>query len=114
MFTKIPKELTTAIKPINSLLEINAKSVVQLINLQKTLLTTIIWEVAAQSKALSAPKDIDKVIDDQKYYADKIQAEVSTSAQDAYEVATKSSEEVASLVTDSISEAVNMTIPPSK
>lgn len=114
MFTKIPEELTTAIKPINSLLEINAKSVVQLIDLQKTLLTTIIWEVAAQSKALSAPKDFDKVIDDQKYYADKIQAEVSTSAQDAYEVATKSSEEVASLVTDSISDAVNMTIPPSK
>jgi len=89
MFTKIPEQFTKTIKPFNSFLEINAKSVEQLINLQKTFVT-----------------DITNVINDQQYYTDQLQDKVSTSAKDAYEVATKSSEEVANLLTDSISEAV--------
>lgn len=107
MFTKIPEQFTKTIKPFNSFLEINAKSVEQVINLQKTFVTAVIWEVAAQTKALSTPKDITNVINDQQYYTDQLQEKVSTSAKDTYEVATKSSEEVANLLTDSISEAVN-------
>lgn len=109
MFTKIPEQFTTAIKPFNSLIEINTKSIGQLINLQKTFFTAISWEVAAQTKTLSTPKEFTKVINDQKYYTNQFQTKVSTSAKNAYEVAKNSSEEVANLVTDSISEAVNPT-----
>ncbi|PCI57869.1 MAG: granule-associated protein [Gammaproteobacteria bacterium] len=109
MFTKISEQFTTAIKPFNSLIEINTKSFEQLINLQKTFLTAICWEIAAQTKTLSTQTDLTKVIDDQKYYTDQLQTKVSASAQNAYEVATKSSEEVANLVRGSISEAANFT-----
>ncbi|MBL4900579.1 MAG: TIGR01841 family phasin [Colwellia sp.] len=109
MFTTISEQFTTAIKPFNSLIEINTKSVEQLINLQKTFITAIGWEVAAQTKTLSTPKDLTKVINDQKYYTDQLQTKVSTSATNAYKVATNSSEEVTNLVTNYISEAVNLT-----
>lgn len=109
MFTKKPEQLTTVIKPFTNLIEINTKFVVQLINLQKTFLTAIIWEVAAQTKALSTQTDLTEVINDQKYYSDQIQTKVSASAKDAYEVVTKSSEEVVNLVECSISEAANIT-----
>lgn len=109
MFTKIPEQFTTAIKPFNSLIEINIKYLEQLINLQKTFLTAVSWEVAAQTKTLSTQTDLTKVIDDQKYYTDQFQTKVSDSAKDAYEVATNSSEEVVNLVKDSIVEATNFT-----
>lgn len=109
MFTTIPKQFATAIKPFNSLIEINTKSVEQLINLQKTFLTAISWEVAAQTKTLSTQKDFSKIINDQQYYTDQLQTKVSASAQEAYEVAQKSSEEVGNLVKDSISEAASFT-----
>ncbi|WP_114325749.1 TIGR01841 family phasin [Candidatus Colwellia aromaticivorans] len=109
MFTKTSEKFITAIKPFNSLIEINTKYIEQLINLQKTFFTAISWEVAAQTKTLSTQTDITKVIDDQKYYTDQLQTKVSTSALNAYDVATNSSEEIANLVTDSISEAVNLT-----
>lgn len=109
MFTKISEQFTTAIKPFNNLIEINTKYLEQLINLQKTLLTAVCWEVAAQTKALSTQTDLTKVIDDQKYYTDQLQTKVSDSAKDAYEAATSSSEEVANLVKGSIEEATNFT-----
>jgi phasin family protein len=108
MFTKISEKFTTAIKPFNSLIEINTKSVEQLINLQNTFITAIGWEIAAQTKRLSTHTDFTKVIDDQQYYTDKIQTKVSTSAKSACEVAAKSSEEVANLVKGSISEATKL------
>ena len=106
MFTKIPEEFTASIKPFNSLLEINTKSFEQLINLQKTFFTAVGWEVAAQTKTLSTQTDMTKVMDEQKYYSEQLQEKMSTSVKDACEVATKSSEEVAHLVQDSISEVV--------
>jgi len=109
MFTTIPKQFTTAIKPFNSLIEINTKSFEQLINLQKTFLTAISWEVAAQTKMLSTQTDLTKMIKDQQYYTDQLQTKVSASAKDAYDVAQKSSEEVGNLVKDSISEAASFT-----
>jgi phasin family protein len=108
MFTKIPEEFTTTIKPFNTLLEINTKSVEQLINLQKTFFAAIGWEVAAQTKALSTQTDMTKVIDEQKYYSEQFQEKMSASVIDICEVATKSSEEVAHLVQDSISEVVHV------
>jgi len=109
MFTTIPKQFSTAIKPFNSLIEINTKSFEQLVNLQKTFLTAISWEVAAQTKMLSTQTDLTKMINDQQYYTDQLQTKVSASAKDAYEVAQKSSEEVGNLVKDSISEAASFT-----
>ena len=109
MFTKISEQFTTAIKPFNSLIEINTKYLEQLINLQKTFLTSVCWEIAAQTKALSTQTDLTKVIDDQKYYTDQLQTKVSNSAKDAYEAATNNSEEVANLVKGSIVEATNFT-----
>lgn len=109
MFIKISEQFTTAIKPFNSFIEINTKSFAQLINLQKTVLTGISWELAAQTKTLSTQTDLTKVIDDQKYYTDQIQTKVSTSAQKAYEVATQSSEEIVNLVQGSISEVGALT-----
>jgi phasin family protein len=103
MFTNASEHFTTAIKPFHSLIEINTKSVEQLINLQKTFFTAVTWELAAQTKTLSTQTDLGKAIDDQKYYNDQIQTKVSESAKDVYEVATKSSEEVVDLVKDSIS-----------
>jgi len=110
MFTTIPEQFTTAMKPFNKLLEINTKSVVQLINLQKTFLTAICWEVAAQTKALSTQTDLGKAIGDQQYYSDQLQTKVSTSAKDAYDVVTKSSEEMVHLVEDAITEVSDFTI----
>jgi phasin family protein len=103
MFIKISEQFTTAIKPFNSLIEINTKSFAQLINLQKTVFTGISWELAAQTKMLSTQTDLTKVINDQKYYNGQIQKKVSTSAQKAYEVASQSSEEIVNLVQGSIS-----------
>ncbi|MDX2370214.1 MAG: TIGR01841 family phasin, partial [Colwellia sp.] len=109
MFTKISEQYTTAIKPFNSIIEINTKYIEQFINLQKTFLTAISWEVAAQTKTLSTQTDLAEAINDQKYYTDQLQTKVSDSAKSAFEVATKSSEEVVNLVKDSISEATNFT-----
>jgi phasin family protein len=109
MFTTIPKILTTTIEPFNRLIEINTKSFEQLLNLQKTFITAICWEVAAQTKALSTQTDFAKAVDDQKYYTDQLQEKMSTSVKDVCEVATKSSDEVVDLVTGSISEVVNAT-----
>jgi phasin family protein len=110
MFTTTPEQFATAMKPFNKLLEINTKSVVQLINLQKTFLTAICWEVATQTKALSTQTDLGKAIGDQKYYSDQLQTKVSTSAKDAYEVVTKNSEEMVHLVEDAITEVSDFTI----
>jgi len=107
MYTKIPEEFTTTIKPFNSLLEINTKSVERLINLQKTFFTAIGWEVAAQTKTLSTQTDMTKVMDEQKYYSEQLQEKVSNSVKDVCNVASQSSEEVAHLVQDSISQVVN-------
>jgi len=108
MFTTIPDQFTTAIKPFNSLIEINTKSFEQLINLQKKFLTAISWEIAAQIKTLSTQTDITKVIDDQKYYTNQLQTKVSASAQNVFEVATNSYEDVVNLVKGSISEAATL------
>ena len=102
MFTKIAEQFSTSITLFNNIIEINTKSAEQCINLQKTLITSICWEIAAQTKALSTQTDLTKVIDEQKYYSDQLQSKVSNSAKDAYEVATKSSEKVVNLVRDSI------------
>ena len=109
MFTTMSEQFTTVIKPFNRLIEINTKSFEQLINLQKTFFTAIIWELAAQTKTLSTQTDFTKVINDQKYYTDQIQTKVSASAKNAYKVATNRSEEVINLVKGSISEATNLT-----
>lgn len=105
MYTKTLEPFKTTIKPFNNLIEINTKFAVQLINLQKTLLTSISWELAAQTKSLSTQTDLTEVLNDQKYYTDQMQTKVSTSAKDAYEMVTKNSEDVASFVEGSISDS---------
>lgn len=109
MFIKISEQFTTAIKPFNSLIEINTKSFAQLINLQKTAFTGISWELAAQTKMLSTQTDLAKVIKDQKYYSDQIQTKVSTSIQKAYKVASQNSKEIVNLVKGSISKVDALT-----
>lgn len=109
MFNIIQKNFATTIKPFNRLIEINTKSFEQLLNLQKTFLTAISWEVAAQTKTLSTQTDFAKAVDDQKYYSDQLQEKMSASVKDVCEVAAKSSDDVVDLVTDSISDVVNPT-----
>jgi phasin family protein len=108
MFTTIPKQFSDVMKPYSKLLEINAKSVEELINLQKIFLTAVSWEVAAQTKTFSTQTDLGKAINDQQYYNDQLQTKISTSAQDAYKVVTQSSEQVANLVEDTMSEVVSL------
>lgn len=90
-------------------MEINTKSVEQLLNLQKTFITAISWEVAAQTKTLSTQIDFTKAVEEQQYYTDQLQEKVSTSVKSACEVAAKSSDDVVDLVKGSLAEVVNST-----
>ena len=97
-------QFSTAMKPFNNLVEINTKTVEQLINQQAALITTIMNDSVAQTKALSEEKDITVAIESQKVFTEALQAKVSAAAKEAYDVVTKTSEEVASLVKDSVAE----------
>ncbi len=98
------EQLSTAMKPFNSIVEINTKTVEQLINQQAALITTIMNDSVAQTKALSAQTDLATAIESQKTFTEELQAKVSASAKEAYDVVTKTSEEVTSLVKGSLSE----------
>jgi phasin family protein len=117
MFTQLTEQFTTAMKslnnaeqfssamkPFNSLVEINTKSVELLINQQAELITTIMSDSVAQTKALSEQTDLATAIESQKVFTESLQAKVSASAKEAYEVVTKTSEEVTNLVKNSIAE----------
>lgn len=99
---------STAMKPFNNLVEINTKTVEQLINQQAALITTIMNDSVAQTKALSAQTDLATAIESQKVFTEALQAKVSASAKEAYDVVIKTSEEVTSLVKDSIAEATTL------
>ena len=98
-------QLSTAMKPFNSLVELNTKTVETLINQQAALITTIMNDSVAQTKALSEQKDLATAIEAQKVFTEALQAKVSASAKEAYDVVTKTSEEVTTLVKDSMAEA---------
>jgi len=98
-------QFSTAMKPFNSLVEINTKTVEKLINQQAALITTIMNDSVAQTKALSEQTDLATAIESQKVFTEELQAKVSASAKEAYDVVTKTSEEVTTLVKDSIAEA---------
>jgi phasin family protein len=98
-------QLSTAMKPFNNLVEINTKTVETLINQQTALITTLMNDSVAQTKALSEQTDLATAIESQKVFTEALQAKVSASAKEAYEVVTKTSEEVSSLVKDSVAEA---------
>ena len=121
MFTQITEQFTTAMKslnnadqfstamkPFNSLVEINTKTVEILINQQAALITTIMNDSVAQTKALSAQTDLATAIESQKVFTEELQAKVNASAKEAYEVVTKTSEEVTTLVKDSMAEATTL------
>lgn len=126
MFTQITEQLTdqfttamkpfnnieqfsTVLKPFNSFVEINTKTVEQLINQQTALITTIMNDSVAQTKSLSEETDLATAIESQKVFSESIQSKLSSSVKEAYEVVTKSSEEVANLVKNSISETSALT-----
>ena len=98
-------QFSTAMKPFNSLVEINTKTVETLINQQAALITTIMNDSVAQTKALSEQTDLATAIEAQKAFTEALQAKVSASAKEAYDVVTKTSEEVTTLVKDSVAEA---------
>jgi phasin family protein len=102
------EQFSTAMKPFNSLVEINTKTVEQLINQQAALITTIMNDSVAQTKALSEQTDLAAAIESQKAFTEDLQAKVSASAKEAYDVVTKTSEEVTSLVKDSMTEATTI------
>jgi len=121
MFTQLTEQFTTAMnslniadqfstsmKPFNSLVEINTKSVETLINQQAELITTIMNDSVAQTKALSEQTDLATAIEAQKAFTEALQAKVSASAKDAYDVVNKTSEELTSLVKDSLAEAAKV------
>ncbi|MBL4822017.1 MAG: TIGR01841 family phasin [Colwellia sp.] len=97
-------QFSTAMKPFNSLVEINTKTVEKLINQQAALITTIMNDSVAQTKALSAQTDLATAIESQKAFTEELQAKVSASAKEAYDVVAKTSEEVTNLVKDSMAE----------
>jgi len=101
-------QFSTAMKPFNSLVEINTKTVETLINQQAALITTIMNDSVAQTKALSEQTDLATAIEAQKVFTEALQAKVSASAKEAYDVVTKTSEEVTSLVKDSLAEAAKV------
>jgi phasin family protein len=101
-------QLSTVMKPFNSFVEINTKTVEQLINQQTALITTIMNDSVAQTKTLSAQTDLATAIESQKTFTEELQAKVSASAKEAYDVVTRTSEEVSSLVKDSMVEATNV------
>ncbi|OUR75506.1 hypothetical protein A9Q75_17800 [Colwellia psychrerythraea] len=122
MFTQLTEQFTTAMKsfnnedqfsaamkPFNSLVEINTKTVEQLINQQAALITTIMNDSVAQTKTLSAQTDLATAIESQKVFTEELQAKVSASAKEAYDVVTRTSEEVTNLVKDSMVEVTTIT-----
>ncbi|MDX2367236.1 MAG: TIGR01841 family phasin [Colwellia sp.] len=121
MFTQLTEQFTTAMKslnnvdqfsaamkPFNTLVEINTKTVEQLINQQAELITTIMNDSVAQTQALSEQTDLATAIESQKAFTEALQAKVSASAKEAYDVVNKTSEEVTSLVKDSVAEAAKV------
>lgn len=96
------EQLSTAMKPLNSLVELNTKTVEALISKQTELLTSILNDSITQTKALSAETDFTAAVKSQKEFNEALQAKVTSSAQEAYEVVTKTSEEVTNLVKKSI------------
>ena len=98
-------QFSTAMKPFNSLVEINTKTVETLINQQAALITTIMNDSVAQTKAMSEQTDLATAIEAQKVFTEELQAKVSASAKEAYDVVTKTTEEVSTLVKDSVAEA---------
>lgn len=118
MFTKLSEQLTeqfttamksfsnaeqveTAMKPLNTLVELNTKTIEQLVSQQTALITAILNDSIAQTKALSSQTDFTAAVESQKVFAEALQAKVSDSAKEAYAVVTKTSEEVSTLVKDS-------------
>mgnify|MGYP003386829412 CR=1 FL=1 len=121
MFTQLTEQFTTAIKsfnnadqlsaamkPFNSLIGINIKTMEQLINQQAALITTIMNDSLVQTKVISEQKDLVSVVESQKVFTKELQAKVSASATEAFDVVTKTSEEVTNLVKDSIAEAAKV------
>ncbi|OUR61637.1 hypothetical protein A9Q74_08390 [Colwellia sp. 39_35_sub15_T18] len=117
MFTQLTEQFTTAMKsfnnadqlatvmkPFNSLVEINTKTVEQLINQQTALITTIMNDSVAQTKLLSAQTDFSKAVEVQKTFTEELQAKVTNSTKEAYDVVAKTSEEVMNLVQNSFAE----------
>ena len=98
-------QFSTAMKPFNTLVEINTKTVEQLINQQAELITTIMNDSVAQTKALSEQTDLATAIESQKAFTEALQAKVNASSKEAYDVVNKTSEEVTSLVKESMAEA---------
>jgi len=95
-------QVENALKPLNSLVELNTKTVEQLISQQTALITSILNDSIAQTKALSTQTDFTAAVESQKSFNEALQAKVTDSAQEAYAVVTKTSEEVATLVKDSV------------
>jgi len=119
MFTKLTEQLTeqyttamksfsnaeqveTAMKPLNSLVELNTKTVEQLISQQTALITSILNDSITQAKSLSSQTDFATAVEAQKTFNEALQAKVSSSAKEAYDVVTKTSEEVTTLVKESV------------
>ncbi len=89
-------------KPLNSLVELNTKTVEQLISQQTALITSILDDSIAQTKALSSQTDFTAAVESQKSFNEALQAKVSNSAKEAYDVVSKTSEEVTTLVKGSV------------
>jgi len=96
------EQVETAMKPLNSLVELNTKAVEQLISQQTSLITSILNDSIAQTKALSAQTDFAAAVESQKSFNEALQAKVTNSAKEAYDVVSKTSEEVTTLVKDSV------------
>lgn len=96
------EQVKTAMQPLNSLVELNTKTVEQLINQQTALMTSILNDSIAQTKALSSQTDFTAAVESQKAFNEALQAKFSNSAKEAFDVVSKTSEEVTTLVKDSV------------
>ena len=119
MFTQLSEQLTnqfttamksfsntaqveTAMKPLNSLVELNTKTVEQLISQQTALITSILNDSIEQTKALSSQTDFAAAVESQRSFNEALQTKVTNSAKEAFDVVTKTSEEVTTIVKDSV------------
>lgn len=120
MFTKITEQLTeqittamktftenqqvsTALKPLNGLVEINRNTVEKLIGQQTDLITSILKGSVAQAKVLSSATDIKESIEAQKLFNSVLTEKVSNAAKESQAIVTENSKNILALVESTMS-----------
>ncbi|MCP3674561.1 MAG: phasin family protein [Gammaproteobacteria bacterium] len=98
MTNQFTEQMNNAIKPFNTLVDINTKALEQLVNQQATFINTILNDNIAHTKELTSQTDFNSAIESQKAFAEAFQAKATEAATEAYAVVSKSSEEISDVL----------------